>query len=489
MPGRTRSLRWIGLLALAGAGAAALLILRRPDTPRDSAAAAAPAVAPPVTVAISWEEARPILEAFSDRLPIDLNAIAPADRPAAWPVWLARHDAAVRARLDRGDEDSIVNFWLYGTSFTTRPRATAADLAKHGGRAAAEDLLVGRLNDLVAALATTGGDERLRFARDVLTRRGFDPAAPGGQDFARRELIALRARAVSDNARYRQAARDAGAIANGDDRQAAFATAYRDRGLSADTSLPIDFAVDESLTAARSQSRLAAGSIRRVAIVGPGLDFTDKADGYDFYPPQTIQPFAVIDSLIRHGLAAADQLQVVTFDLSPRVNRHLDAARQRAREGTPYVLQLPFTRDDPAHEWVPAFARYWERCGDRIGDTVPPLPAPAGAVDVRVRAVGVRPGIVSAISPHDLNIVVERPGPASEPFDLILATNVLVYYDAFEQALALANVAAMLRPGGVFVTNYAVWPRAPLDRSPGFTTTTYWDRQRNFDTLFWYWRQ
>jgi hypothetical protein len=489
MPGWTRSPRWIGLLALAGVGATALFLVRRSDEARDPAPAGSPAAAAPITVAMSWEDARPILAALSDRLPMDLAAIPPADRPAAWPAWLARHDAAVRARLDRGDEDSVVNFWLYGTSFTARPRATAADLAKQGGRAAAEDLLVGRLNDLVAALATSGGDERLRFARDVLARRGIDPATPDGQDRARRHLIALRERAIADTARYREAARDASALTSDADRLAAFATAYRDRGLSSDTSLAIDFAVDETLREARAQNRVAAGSVRRVAIIGPGLDFTDKADGHDFYPLQTIQPFALMDSLIRHGLATGDQLQVVTFDLSPRVNRHLDAARQRARAGTPYVLQLPFTRDDPAHEWVAAFRRYWEQCGDRIGDTVPPLPAPAGAVDVRVRAVGVRPDAVSAISPHDLNIVVERAGPALEPFDLILATNILVYYDAFEQALALANVAAMLRPGGVFMTNYAVWPRAPLARSPGFTTTTYWDRQRNFDTLFWYWRQ
>ena len=34
----------------------------------------------------------------------------------------------------------------------------------------------------------------------------------------------------------------------------------------------------------------------------------------------------------------------------------------------------------------------------------------------------------------------------------------LVYYDVFEQSLALANVAAMLRPGGVFLSNQAVEP-------------------------------
>ena len=76
---------------------------------------------------------------------------------------------------------------------------------------------------------------------------------------------------------------------------------------------------------------LRPGSVRRVAVVGPGLDFTDKLEGYDFYPEQTFQPFAVIDSLLRLDLGDPEQLQVTAFDLSPRVLRHLEAARMRAR--------------------------------------------------------------------------------------------------------------------------------------------------------------
>ena len=74
--------------------------------------------------------------------------------------------------------------------------------------------------------------------------------------------------------------------------------------------------------------------MRRVAIIGPGLDVVDKQEGHDFYPPQTIQPFAVIDSLVRAGLADADTLTVTTLDVSARVNDHIGAdgvARARAR--------------------------------------------------------------------------------------------------------------------------------------------------------------
>jgi hypothetical protein len=36
---------------------------------------------------------------------------------------------------------------------------------------------------------------------------------------------------------------------------------------------------------------------------------------------------------------------------------------------------------------------------------------------------------------------------------LIVGTNIFVYYDAFEQMLALGNAGAMLKPGGLLLTN------------------------------------
>jgi hypothetical protein len=75
--------------------------------------AAAPTAAP-----IPYGEARAIVESPPGELPDDLRVIAPAAREDAWPAWVARHNAAIRDRLALGDEDSLVNFWLYGTSFT-----------------------------------------------------------------------------------------------------------------------------------------------------------------------------------------------------------------------------------------------------------------------------------------------------------------------------------------------------------------------------------
>ena len=52
---------------------------------------------------------------------------------------------------------------------------------------------------------------------------------------------------------------------------------------------------------------LRPGSVQKIAIVGPGLDFANKEKGNDFYPPQTIQPFAMLDSLTRLGVARSDE--------------------------------------------------------------------------------------------------------------------------------------------------------------------------------------
>jgi SAM-dependent methyltransferase len=440
---------------------------------RDSAPVVLAPAPPPVPAKtdIPYADARPILEAHQRAL-----------SEAAWPQWAATHDQEIRARLAQGDEDSVVNLWLYGTTFTTLPRATEQELAA-GPRARAEELLIRRLDDLVTGMSSPGANERLQFARQLVERQGINPTTEDGRERARAYLVKARERAIAEYARYRKAAKAAG---DRDATLAAYSTLYRDRGLSSDTKLTADFALDKAIEAIAAKGTVGTMSVRRVAIVGPGLDFTDKAEGFDFYPPQTIQPFALVDSLGRFNLGQPDVIRVTTLDLSPRVNGHLKSARTRALRREPYVVQLPLTKDDPKHQWHPDLVAYWQRFGDQIGVETAPYPAPADSV--RMRAVAVRPGVTLSIAPLDLNIIVQRlePLPDAERFDLIVATNILVYYDAFDQALALANIAKMLRPGGYFITNYAVSPVAPLEPSPSIVTSVFFDRQGNGDTLFCY---
>jgi len=62
--------------------------------------------------------------------------------------------------------------------------------------------------------------------------------------------------------------------------------------------------------------------------------------------------------------------------------------------------------------------------------------------------------MVSRITPVDMNIVYQRLMLApAERFDLIIGTNIFLYYGPFEQSLARLNVAAMLTPGGYLLSN------------------------------------
>ena len=70
----------------------------------------------------------------------------------------------------------------------------------------------------------------------------------------------------------------------------------------------------------------------------------------------------------------------------------------------------------------------------------------------------------------DVNIVTERLD--GEPFDLVIATNVFIYYDVLEQALAMSNVEAMLKPGAFLLANFSAPNLKSVTIRPVETTTT-----------------
>ena len=81
-----------------------------------------------------------------------------------------------------------------------------------------------------------------------------------------------------------------------------------------------------------------------------------------------------------------------------------------------------------------------------------------------------RPSAVRRLSVLDVNIVTDR--LEAEPFDLVIATNVFIYYDLLDQALALSNVEAMLKPGGFLLANFSAPALSSLTIRPVETTTT-----------------
>ena len=202
--------------------------------------------------------------------------------------------------------------------------------------------------------------------------------------------IALRSRALGER---RYVRRLAAPMADESQRRMAYATLYRDRGLSSDTSLRVGFALEQALAAVRDRAELTRVPVERVAVVGPGLDFVDKAQGYDLYPVQMIQPFALADSL--HRLRIAERPAVTALDIGPRVLAHLRDARRRAGRGQRYRLNVLLEHDGPhSNKLDPALVEFWRRFGDRLGTgTAGAVPA-AFADQVRARAVDIRPEAV-----------------------------------------------------------------------------------------------
>ncbi len=450
----------------------------------------------PLVVTLSAEEAASVLRALRTDVPEELaSALERPTFATEWAEWARRHDARIRARLVRGEEDSLVNFLLFGTSFTRRPRVTAKDVEALAHRAMTEQelfervgqLLRGRLEDLLRALAAPGRNERLLFLQQLLRREGYDPRAATDRPRLRAHVLLLLARALQEQRALAHAAQEAERMATPAEEFLLRSTLYRTRGLSLDTSLWPNFALEEALRALHARGHLPARSVRTVAIIGPGLDFTDKQEGFDFYPIQTLQPFALVDMLRRLELADASALRVYALDLSERVIQHLLRARQRAHRGLGYTMHLALDPDIP---WRPEALSFWERFGMAIGTPTTPARVPPELASLRRRAIRVRPDVVRSVIPVNANIVLQRVElPARQRFDLIIATNVFVYYDTVAQSLAMKNIEQMLRPGGFLLSNNAL-PELPVTRlrSIGYSTTVYSDRPKDGDHIVWYQR-
>ena len=456
------------------------------------ALAAVAAAAAPAARFVRFAEVRSIVDELSATLPPEIGALPEAQRDGAWPAWIERHDTEIRARLARGDEDTIVNWLLFGTSFTDRPRAILGSVESGGATDQNEvlrrtiELITARLEDLLRALTTPGADERRLFARALLERQGLSFATPEGRDAVRAYLLQAVLRVAQEQDQIDQTLQ---ATTSGD-ASAEFvlrSRLFQTRGLSLDTSLLPNYSIEQSLAAMKTRGLLKPGRVKRVAIVGPGLDFTDKDSGFDFYPQQTLQPFAVIDALRRLGLAPASAgPEIVVLDISPRVLDHVAKAKARAARGLGYTLNLPLPKTKP---WLPEVRKYWETFGDQIGTRVQGPTSKAIAAQADLRAVRVPPSAVQRLSAMDLNIVTQRLD--GEAFDLVIATNVFIYYNVLEQALAMANIEAMLKPDGFLLANFAAPDLRSLTiRQVDSLTTHYSGLADNaeyiLDVMVWY---
>jgi SAM-dependent methyltransferase len=234
----------------------------------------------------------------------------------------------------------------------------------------------------------------------------------------------------------------------------ATAALYRTRGLSTDTAVEAGYSVQVGLGVLKALGP--SRRIRRVLIVGPGIDLAPRTGMLESGPPESYQPWAVIDALLSLGLSSVDDLDVVGADINPRVVDHLRAARQ-----APPVLRLVSgLGETDAVTFSPDYREYFAALGRSVGTIRPGGKAPAGHL---AKTVSVGPKAAAALRAEPLNIVTERFDLVNgEQFDLVIATNILPYFEHIELMLALANISAMLSPGGVLLHN-EVRPSLPED--------------------------
>ena len=394
--------------------------------------------------------ARPV--AWPDVTPLVSRLEAAGLTAAGFPDYVARtHDENVR-RVREGDLDHLVFYLLQSRALATVPPIEPALSAKtlvegmdaatrkaflddglaHGARAPVD--ATARIAALLRTLEKPGADARLIYFK-ALVETVFPGRSQRQEGLTREYFRAMRFVYEKEFVAQRAAA-PASAVAE----------LYRTRGLSTDTAVEAGFVVNLGLEILKSLK--ADRQIRRVLIVGPGLDLAPRTAFRDT-PPESYQPWAVIDALIETGLARVADLEVTAADINPRVVDHL----RRSRNPPP---RLSLVTDIAEKNGVAFSQEYREYFAD-LGTHLSTPPGAARAVedeDGRLRkSVQVSGALTRVLRAESLDIVTERLTGAG--FDLVIATNILPYFDDRQLALAASNISAMLVPGGVLLHNEA----------------------------------
>src|SRR5438067_13556437 len=192
---------------------------------------------------LPFEDARPALAASDVPPEFKSRVLIQAD----WTVWIAQHDRSIRARLKAGDADSVANFALLGTSFTSQPRLTGAQMESvHGDDEIISRWILERVQDLIRGLARPAANERLHFVADWLKEKGADPSVPGNAERAGNTLLEAVLHELHELEEYEkataQAKRSSEAAA-----QRAGSTLFRNRGLALDTSFRPNLGIEQVL--------------------------------------------------------------------------------------------------------------------------------------------------------------------------------------------------------------------------------------------------
>jgi hypothetical protein len=368
---------------------------------------------------ITWEDVAPFHAALAAK---DITA-------SRFPPYVEQMHGENLRRVHEGDLDHLVFYCLQSTRFTTlapiEPALSAKAFVETGQT---PESARARVSACVKALDSTIDDARLSYFRALVKGSVADPR--------QREEIVLGEYARVMRFVYekefvaRRSANGADVIAN----------LYRTRGLSTDTAVEAGYVVYLGLGVMKAIDP--SRRVRRVLIVGPGLDLAPRTGLQETGPPESYQPWAVIDALVALGVSRLDDLEVVAADINPRVIDHL----QRRRSERPTLRLVSGIEASGSVSFVRDYRDYFASLGRAIGDVS----------DERQNArltktLHVRDAAVKVLRAEVLDIVTERlDGPA---FDLVMATNILPYFDDVQLTLAMTNIAGMMAPGSVFLHN------------------------------------
>ena len=352
--------------------------------------------------------------------------------------------------MAEGEREHLIHYALQSTRFTDRPPLEPALSARRFVESLSDDersrLLQdssyapeagwplaerSRVADLLGEFRKESSDARLRYFRTLVPWAEPRTAIDGlYADYVRVARFLYRKEFLAS----RSSANDVTQIA----------ALYQSRPHSSDTQIEAGYGVYLGLGALRALEP--ALRIQRALVVGPGLDLAPRTDLIDAVDPQSYQPLAVADALLALSLASERDLRVHSIDVNPRVVRAVEATARG-----PLTLHLftgiAETADQP---FRPEYLAYVRDLGRAIGDLTP-APRQIAAARHYQHSIAVRPLVARAMSAERLNIVTQY---LVEPaFDVAVVTNVLTYFDDRQLALALANITAMLRPGGYLLHN------------------------------------
>jgi len=370
-------------------------------------------------------------------------------------------------RLRLGENDHLIAYLLQSQRFTRLPRIepalSAAEFVRNLGAEERERYLSGkenylppvgkippaaarRLQEFVRALDKPAPreDERLGYFRKLL-RQNLSTS-----EVASKYLATEYARSMKFLYQKEFASREV----SGSEKNSFVASLYQHRGHSTDTQIEANYAVYTALSVLKALRAVPTGkkahpTFNRVLIVGPGLDFAPRTDLIDIIPPQSYQPLAVADALLGLGLADPKQLRIHSVDIHHRVIQFLqEFPKRRAKQLTIFSG----VKESERRSWTPEYRDYFQKLGKNVGSESASRPPPNLPPSHLWKTLAVRGEIAEHITAERMNILTERYEPSPD-YDLVVVTNVFTYFNATELALALANIQAMLKPGGYLVHN------------------------------------